>query len=387
MLPYTSPIPFRRALRAVILPALVSRAGVLAVGLLAATAIGYDPAPNPSALWRVADDPLRNLLARWDTFWYFDIATRGYHWNGNPLEQQNVVFFPLLPMLMHAGGRALGGHPLIAGLVLSLAAFPCALAYLWRWTAERRGERTADTAVALLCAFPFAVFFSTVYTESLFLLAMLGAWHHAERGELARAGAFGFAGGLLRPNGGLLAVPLAWILLAQRGSPLGTVGSAKAFALRTLVISAPLLGTLAYSAYLARHVGDGFAWISGQAAWPTIAPWGAQPPPEPGPPGPLDLWSVAIHVANAFALILALCALGPSTRRLGGACGLLLLANLAPPVARHGLQSLGRFTSVLFPIFVWLAERAGSRRRVWIAAFAAAQIVAAILFFTWRPVV
>ncbi len=61
--------------------------------------------------------PVRNLLARWDTFWYLDIAPRGYHWNGNPLEQQNVVFFPLYPLLMRAGGVVTGGHPLLAGLV------------------------------------------------------------------------------------------------------------------------------------------------------------------------------------------------------------------------------------------------------------------------------
>ena len=50
-------------------------------------------------------DPVRNLLARWDTFLYLDIATRGYHWNGNPLQQQNVVFFPLFPLLMRVGRR------------------------------------------------------------------------------------------------------------------------------------------------------------------------------------------------------------------------------------------------------------------------------------------
>ena len=61
-------------------------------------------------MWRVAANPTRNLLARWDAFWYFDITTHGYRWNGNPLEQQNVVFFPLFPVLMlRAVGAAIGG--------------------------------------------------------------------------------------------------------------------------------------------------------------------------------------------------------------------------------------------------------------------------------------
>ena len=375
---YTSPIPFGRAWRAIAAPFILSRAGILIVGLAAAVFIGDHAPSNPSATWRVAADPLHNLLARWDTFWYLDIASRGYHWNGNVLEQQNVVFFPLLPLIMRVVGSSIGGHPLIAALIVSLVAFLCALAYLWRWAAERRGEAVADGAVALLCAFPFAVFFSAAYTESLFLLTIVGAWCHAERRELGPAFGYGLVGGLLRPNGSLLALPLAWLLFVE--------GAKTASLARVAVVVAPTLGGIAFSAYLASHVGDGFAWMAGQAAWPTIAPW-ATPLPDGGPPASFDPWSVVIHVANAAVLVLAIASLRPATRMLGVACGLLIVVNLAPPVAWHGLQSLGRFTSVLFPIFVWLADWAGPHRRLWIGTFAAAQVVAAILFFTWRPLV
>jgi len=97
------------ALRAVVLPFLVSRSAVLLVGLAAAVFIGYTPDPAEPSAWQVNADPVRNLLARWDSFWYLDIASRGYHWNGNALQQQNVVFFPLYPLLMRIVGAALGG--------------------------------------------------------------------------------------------------------------------------------------------------------------------------------------------------------------------------------------------------------------------------------------
>jgi hypothetical protein len=61
--------------------------------------------------------------------------------------------------------------------------------------------------------------------------------------------------------------------------------------------------------------------------------------------------------------------------------------NLAPSLASGGWLSVGRATSVLFPLFLWLADVVPARHRlVWIGAFAGLQAFAAILFFTWRPV-
>src|SRR5437763_9676881 len=161
------------ALRAVALPFLISRAGVLIVGVMASVLIGYTPEPGEPSAWRVDANPVRNLFARWDSFWYLDIASRGYHWNGNPLEQQNVVFFPLFPLLMRVIGAAIGGHPLVAGVLVSLTAFLLALTYVWRWTADRLDADAASGAVWLLSMFPLALFFSAAYTESLFLLIVV----------------------------------------------------------------------------------------------------------------------------------------------------------------------------------------------------------------------
>ena len=151
------------ALRAVALPFLVTRVGVLVVGVAAAVVIGYTPEPGHPSAWRLDVDPVRNLLARWDTYFYLDIATHGYQWNGNPLKGQNVVFFPLYPLLMRGLGTSIGGHPLLAGLIVSLAAFLLAMLYFWRWTADRLGTPdTATGAVWLLRAFPLGVFYSAV---------------------------------------------------------------------------------------------------------------------------------------------------------------------------------------------------------------------------------
>ena len=76
----------------------------------------------------------------------------------------------------------------------------------------------------------------------------------------------------------------------------------------------------------------------------------------------------------------------PVARRLGLAYGLFMLVNILPALASGGLLSAGRFSSVLFPAFIWLATAVPKTQRAgWIATFAAAQAFNAALFYTWRP--
>ena len=290
------------ALRAVIVPFLVTRAGVLLAGLAAAVFIGYTPDPGEPSAWRVAADPARNLLARWDTFWYLDIASRGYHWNGNPLEQQNVVFFPLFPLLMRVAGRAIGGHPLLGGLLVSLAAFLLALCYFWRWTADRLGADVATGAVWLLSAFPLALFFSAVYTESLYLLVAVAACYHAERRQFRAVGRCrisGRAGPAERP------AAVDPDCVDWRSSPTAIAGPPVS---RVVAVIAPVLGVLSFSAYLAWRVGDATAWLADQAAWPNNMGI-----PSPGAGPSIDLW----WIPNALSLGLILASLAPVTSAAG----------------------------------------------------------------------
>ena len=385
--PPTRRLSISDTLKAVIVPFALSRGAVLLVGLVTAIAIGHDPPPTQSAAWRVAADPVRNLLARWDTFWYLDIASRGYHWNGNPLEQQNIVFFPLYPLLMRFAGALFGGHPLIGGLAVSLLAFLAALVYLWRLVAGDFGPEMATTTVVLLCSFPFAVYFSAVYTESVFLLVIVAAFFHARRREFGAAALWGILAGLARPNGFLLAAPMAWLAVIEDRPD--TRDAARGRWTRTLAIVAPIAGMLVYSAYLKLAVGEAFAWVAGQAAWPTIAPWTKNAAASLlRPAEPISPWDVVVHVGNAASIGIAIAGLLPLTRLLGVAYGLLVALSLLPPIARHGLVSLGRFTSVMFPLFVWLAAVIDGRgRRALVVAFAIGQAIAAALFFTWRPLV
>ena len=52
-----------------------TRLPILLLGAIAVTIVGTVPPPAAEAVWRVSSHELTNMLARWDTFFYYSIAT------------------------------------------------------------------------------------------------------------------------------------------------------------------------------------------------------------------------------------------------------------------------------------------------------------------------
>ena len=108
-----------------------------------------------------------------------------------------------------AGRRLARGALLIAAYLISLAAFLAALVLLYRLVALELGRERAEPAVLLLAVFPASLFFGAPYSESLFLLASVGAFYAARTGHWAWAGAAAGAAAATRSAGILLLLPLA----------------------------------------------------------------------------------------------------------------------------------------------------------------------------------
>src|SRR5256884_7114924 len=196
-------------LRSAVLFGLIgTRLPILLLGAIAVTVVGTIPAPTAEALWRVSSNELVNLQARWDTDFYHQIATVGYRWDPSVFLHQNVVFFPLYPLLMRWGGALLGGHPLLAGTVISLAAFAGAMSLLYRLAVPELGDEKAWPVVLLVSTYPFALFYSVVYTESLFLSLTVGAFYAMRRRHLLPAAQAGLAAGAPPPHGVWVGRPL-----------------------------------------------------------------------------------------------------------------------------------------------------------------------------------
>ena len=400
----------------VVLPALIaSRLTVLAVGYLGVALIGYPDKLDPPN--RVSSYEWVNLPIRWDAGWYLGIALNGYDYNPNarPTSQQNVAFFPAYPMAMRAvtawlGGRivrpddrmsgnriewqyALHRRALAAGLLVSIGAFGWGLIYLYRLVRALGGDETAAaSAVILTCAWPCALFYSAVYTEGLFFLGVVGAWYHLRQREWAAAFAWGLVTGLSRPNGFLVSVPLALLAVADWKAIWRGDAAARRTALLGVAASAgPGVGVLIFSAYLDSISGHPLAWMEAHQAWGRVATDVAGLFTERADVIANQGFYVytigqPIELVNATLVIASLALAVPITRRFGLAYGAFVLLMIAPPLFRGGFLSLGRLTSTLFPLFLYLGwQLRGTALAVAVMAFAAFQGLLAAVFFTWRP--
>jgi hypothetical protein len=384
--------------RAVLPIHLTSRLGVLAVGFLAVILIGFPPEADKR--WRIYSNDLLDLPARWDTGWYLTIATEGYLYRPHARAdyQQNIAFFPAFPMSIRYLSAVFGRQPLWTGVLISIVAFYFALIYLLRLARSELGnDDQAATAVALLATYPFAVFFSAAYTEGLFLLTLVGAVYHFRHDQLWRSAFWGFLCGLTRPPGCFLSVVLGLIAIApmwdgaRRRPTVPPPGGWPQLAARLLAASAPGLGMLAFSAFIYQLTGNAFQWTMQNQAWGRVYRG-------------LDsivsdrfnfiaingfysyLSTQTIDLFYSIAVLVCLAAVWPVYRRFGLPYAVLIVLNLLPPMSAGGMLSMGRVTSVLFPVFLWLGAAIPVRHRTaWIACFALLQGFVAVMFFTWRP--
>lgn len=377
---------------------LATRFGVLAVAFLAVLLIGFPP--EATSRWRIYSNDLLDLPARWDTGWYLGIATEGYRFDPNARAdyQQNIAFFPAFPMSMRYLSVVLGRQPLWTGVAISLVSFFVALTYFLRFARSLlKDESQAVTAVMLLAAYPFAVFFSAAYTEGLFLLTLMGAVYHFHQNQLGRAVFWGLLCGLTRPNGALLSIVLAIMAISplwdagKRRLVLPPPGGWRPIVVRVLAAGAPGYGMLAFSVFIYRLTGNPFAWTAQNAAWGRVyRGLDSIVSDRVGFIANNGMYSYAstqtIDLFYSLAVLLALAAVWPVYRRFGLALAIFIPLTILPPMAAGGMLSMGRVTSILFPVFLWMGAAIPARHRTaWIALFAMLQGFVAVMFFTWRP--
>lgn len=320
-----------------------TRSGLFALAYVAQLLL---PRPVGSGYWDAFPGNLwLSGWLRWDSGWYLDIARRGY-WLDPQTHLGSVAFFPLYPLLMRVLGQIIGSIP-AAGLVISNLAFAAALALLYDLTARRAGRDVARRTLLFLCVFPFSVFFSAVYTESLFLLLVVLSFWLAERGRWWWSGTAGLLCALTRSVGVALGPALFLLYLNQRSWNWRKVSP-------DLLASALIpLGTALYMGYLGVRFGDPLAFAKGTlAGWRHYNPWVegfSRLNPVGMQPGDYDL----VLLLNALAALACLLAVVPTRRLLGSPYAtFVLLATLMSLPA--GFDSVGRYVTVIFPVFIVL---------------------------------
>jgi hypothetical protein len=287
---------------------------------------------------------------RWDAGHYFVIAQDGYLPIPDSV-QQRPNFWPFYPMVVRVVSWALGS-PFIAGLVVSNLALLFACVILHRWVCRRFGQAVATRTVTLLLCCPFSFYFSAMYTESVFLLVVLGAFYFSQRDRWLLASVCAAMAGATRLVGVVVVIPVVISYLQAHRWRLSAI---RWDALWLLVGFA---GPLSYVLFLQLRFGDGFAflrsqWVPGwgnDSAWSRLAllldrvsDWSHLAT------GSFDAIAAINLGFGAFALLVCLV----TFRRLGVAAG--VWAVLTMLISMRIWASSGRYAAVVWPMYLGLS--------------------------------
>ncbi len=365
-----------------VIGALVLRVFTAFVALIANVTIphhadqGFTVLGRPHAFW--------DTFARYDSGWYHGIASTGYAYVENG--RSNLAFFPLYPTLMGWGGRLLGGHQAdyyFAGIVIAWVAFAFAMALLFKLARLDMPEPQAARTVLYAGIFPAAYFFGVVYSESLFLLCLVGAVLAIRQRRWVWGGLAGAAMTATRVNGVMFVPALVW--LAWQANPPG-----RDRLYGTIAALASLGGIGGYCLYNFALSGDPFAWFH------SIERWGYHPGGNPvggllaiaqalltRPYEFLSTEGMAPYdTLNALSAGAALVAVPLVWRRLGGAYAAVILLGLWLPLSSGQFEGLGRYCAVLFPLPLYLGTLPGDTRHVVLIAAAAMLYTLGLVLFT-----
>jgi Mannosyltransferase (PIG-V) len=343
------------------------------------------------------------LWSHWDGEHYVALAAGGYL---QPPEFVSPAFFPLYPLLMRSfaelfGGPVTWGALSVWGPLISLAALPFALFFVYRIAEEQWDAGVARGAVLALAVFPTAFFLNAAYTESLFLALSAGSlWAARVRRDLLLACALAGLATATRNVGVFLLVPLALEWFRDR----------EAYRWRGLYLALAPSGLAAYAAYLWVRFGDPLLFYTDQQKWgrepagPVATVTKAWTTAAEGAGRLLDgrLWSdpslarVADHLAGAanlynllfflFAVVVLLAGLRDLPPDLALYAFLLVLPAALFGTPQNPLMGAPRYVLVAFPLFIVLGML-HKNRPVFVTGLVLSTLVSLVfcaLFVSWR---
>ncbi|HMJ11934.1 MAG TPA: glycosyltransferase 87 family protein [Polyangiaceae bacterium] len=349
-------VSLRTLLGAVVIPFVLQRALLCAIGVFAAEFIPQRRAFLAHPLPSVAG---LDIWMRWDSLFYLAVAERGYV-AGDGIHA--AAFFPLYPALSAALAVILP-LPVAAWLVANLAAL-LALILLYVLVRETEDTELARRSVLVALVFPTSFFLSAVYAESTYLALCLGAVLAYVRKRQLLAALLVGAACLARPQGFVcLTVPfaLAWLIRSRRWRELPW------FTLGALLGAGLLLSVHYFSsgdplAFLHSSTVRSLGAFKGEARsqashWAVLLDEGLGP-------------NLMRRLLNWGALLLVLLSAVHWLRRKNFEFAALTLLTLAVPLVFHATlfdaASMARYTLLAFPVFIAIARWSLSGSRAWL---------------------
>ncbi len=305
------------------------------------------------------------VMCRWDCEWYVRLAEEGYDPFPTPkmINAANWAFFPLYPMLVGLL-RQLTGLPTLqlSGAVSILVSMGTALV---AWPLLGRNLRAFTLFAAFLLAGPFSFYFTTFFTETLFIFLTVAVFAALQRRHWLLAGVLAAGLSATRIVGVFIVFAIlweVWVAHRERGGTWRDVIPAT-LARPELVLTFALapLGLFAYMAFLHFHIGDALAFQHVQRAWgrpfglPPVFIWnGLTNLPGEGWWPTASQFLAAASVAG-YLLIAGLV--------LTGRIGMAIYAFIALTLPLFaGLASMVRFVAGMGPLSLLLADLLGRSR-------------------------
>ncbi len=203
------------------------------------------------------------MLTQWDGNWYLSIASHGYHFSTE--HQSNMGFFPFYPMLVKLMSYAISNMA-IAGVVTANLCLLVAGFLLYRLVSmDHTDQKVPRAAVIFLMFSPVSFFFSSAYTESTFVMLVVGAFLAARQRKWLIAGLLGMMASATRQVGLLLTIALFVEYVCQsweEGTRLRALISP-----RILLIGLVPLGLFLFMLYGYVRFDDFFAFFHATAVW------------------------------------------------------------------------------------------------------------------------
>ena len=376
-----------------------SRLALIVTGYLALTLFPAHPVES----WQGIAFPGNNWIdgwVRWDSFWYESIVDP--HPRFVPAELSNANFFPFyswVSWLVSLPLRALLDQEhafYIGALIVSSVSFVLALKAIERITIRLTDDAVAARTVWLIAVFPFSFFFTAVYADALYLC--LCAWSLAFAYERRWYGACALAAmaAMTRIPGVALFPALGLEYLRQQEWKL-KISREGIVCVAILAVALIVIGS-----YYEWRYGNPLEFLHArQAGWKRAS----------GIAGyvrdfgyffetPLFPCSSLAECVKEFAptrtllgvIYLALIPISigvvvTSARTLGAGLAAFALISIAMALP-NGFDGVGRFTAVLFPVFISLAILLRNRKAFVLVCLAAVPLL--LLFFAqfarWRQV-
>lgn len=336
-------------------------------------------------------DRLVSPLRLWDGLWYQLVAEKGYGFHS-----ANAAFWPLFPWSMRGLANLGGISTAFAGYLIANLSFVVALVLFHRFVQLDFDDRTAAASVWAIALFPTSFFFAAVYTESPFLMLLVGALLAARLRHWWLAGAIGVLAALTRSYGVFLVLPFAVLFFQQHGAYL------RRWIPNALPVALPVLGPALFSWRLKVIDGNPWAWKDVQSQWNRYSAkpwetlrWAFSSSPRgraiPSPHGHFDgaywgwirdladnpnwhliasnAWRRDVAESDTLELVctllfLGLAVIGLFKLPLYQSAYLVpgLIVPLFQPSSVHTLMSMPRFGLTLFPLFVVLGILLKGRR-------------------------